>query len=664
MPSAKELLVELINEDIGFIPADGTGPESLYFLSPKSPIDTIHEPLQLHASEIRLLSIHPSSSENDKIECSLATLLLHDNLKFTALSYVWGNPDITESITVNGKQMNVTTNLASALRHIRATGIREILDSIWIDAICINQQNILERNHQVQIMGSIYRAATLVLSWLGPDADNSTLAMNLVHRLGKAHQYAQSEGDSSLSWFEDFPEIWSNPLDVFVDPNHVFSAVTNLSRRPLFSRGWIFQESFLAKSQVFMCGHEAVTAQQLHQFKAFFTDLESLYSKPHFIDGISWTFLGSGICQWEFDSAQWWKRYFSQQGIRPTLCVLLMATAHLQVSEPQDKIFSLLGMIDDKIDVDYGRPLADLFSQVSQIWLREMGTLGFLEWASFKDMERVHLTIPSWAPDWYTKKVKIYLGYNGHCSASADIGPYAEILMDTRVLRCKGILLDVGRISKPVILKGYDFIFSTFKNYILKESWQYPTGIARLQALFQTFMSNSPGIRGLKEFDMDQELFCCAGAAFLKEICTASGQDLSNGLDSLGFSSHTQFEVSFQNRFLGMDSTIRAPGWLSIHEAGLNDHDHQAILVSAISLSSWELYFFHTGNGYLGFSTCDIEPDDIICVLLGKRTLSVLRKLDSSYLFVGSCWILGFMNGEALKLVSEGQIGLQVFDIK
>jgi hypothetical protein len=86
--------------------------------------------------------------------------------------------------------------------------------------------------------------------------------------------------------------------------------------------------------------------------------------------------------------------------------------------------------------------------------------------------------------------------------------------------------------------------------------------------------------------------------------------------------------------------------------------------MSAIHLSSSVLYFFYTENGYLGFSTCDIESDDIICVLFGGKKLIVLRRLGSSYLFVGSCWILGFMNGEALDMLSQGQIGSQVFDIK
>jgi hypothetical protein len=234
-------------------------------------------------------------------------------------------------------------------------------------------------------------------------------------------------------------------------------------------------------------------------------------------------------------------------------------------------------MVDDKIDTDYRRPLAELFSQVAQIWLREMRTLDILDWAGLNYTESGHLRLPSWAPDWCAKKLKYLLGYNGYCSASADIGPYAVISVATRVLRCTGISLDVGRISKPVILTDYEVVFRTFQNYMFEESWQYPTGIPRLQALFQTFMSNSTSIGGLKEFDMEQELFCSLGAAFLQEICTTSGQDLSDGLNSLGFSISTQFGVSFQHRFLGVNSTIRGPEWLSIHEADPNNQYNSAI---------------------------------------------------------------------------------------
>lgn len=120
---------------------------------------------------IRLLTLLPSPSSTKPLKCRLHQVLL-DELKdpepkntYEALSYVWGAKNGTIPITCGGRKLLITPNCDSALRHLRHKLTRRVL---WIDAICIDQQSVEERNCQVPLMGEIYTAAKKVIIWLGP----------------------------------------------------------------------------------------------------------------------------------------------------------------------------------------------------------------------------------------------------------------------------------------------------------------------------------------------------------------------------------------------------------------------------------------------------------------------------------------------------------------
>lgn len=95
-----------------------------------------YNPLIPSRNQIRVLTLHSSKLE-DSIQCTLSTISLDCNPAFSALSYVWGDTNVTAEIIVDGTSIQVTTNLASALRHIRKV-FGQIV--IWVDALCINQK--------------------------------------------------------------------------------------------------------------------------------------------------------------------------------------------------------------------------------------------------------------------------------------------------------------------------------------------------------------------------------------------------------------------------------------------------------------------------------------------------------------------------------------------
>lgn len=164
-------------------------------LSPQIRYEFGYQPLDPRKREIRLIEIEPLTQYSglDEVEkeclvqCSLKHTSLSDTPRYTALSYAWGDPRITRPIILDGQNVDVTSNLESALRQLAFQRARDpgIAPALWVDAICIDQHNETERTHQVSRMDIIYRSATQTFIWLGPSRDDSRLAVDALLKLGQ-----------------------------------------------------------------------------------------------------------------------------------------------------------------------------------------------------------------------------------------------------------------------------------------------------------------------------------------------------------------------------------------------------------------------------------------------------------------------------------------------
>jgi hypothetical protein len=96
--------------------------------------------------EIRILTVEPGEF-SDPLECRLTVASLEDPPEYYALSYTWGNARIRRPVSINGKKIMVTPNLDVTLRYSREENQEVVL---WADAICINQDDVTEKNHQVR----------------------------------------------------------------------------------------------------------------------------------------------------------------------------------------------------------------------------------------------------------------------------------------------------------------------------------------------------------------------------------------------------------------------------------------------------------------------------------------------------------------------------------
>ncbi|KAE8447488.1 hypothetical protein EG329_010761 [Mollisiaceae sp. DMI_Dod_QoI] len=154
----------------------------------------------LHNSQDFRLLILNRGAGRGRIKCRLFPSNLDNPCVYTALSYTWldshyhsheghqREADRTDNILVDGHQFPVTTNLYSALWHLRSPTEQK---TFWIDAICIDQTNIEEKNHQVELMQEIYERAANVVAWLGRSYDRSSNAMRVIRDITREQDHRQ-----------------------------------------------------------------------------------------------------------------------------------------------------------------------------------------------------------------------------------------------------------------------------------------------------------------------------------------------------------------------------------------------------------------------------------------------------------------------------------------
>ncbi|KAH7400310.1 heterokaryon incompatibility protein-domain-containing protein [Cadophora sp. MPI-SDFR-AT-0126] len=182
------------------------------------------------ADEIRILSVEAGTHE-DPIRCQLHHIKLSEKPVYEALSYMWG-PTVFKTISLNGQNHQVRQNLWQALIHLRLKNSNLI---IWIDAVCINQDDKDERNQQVMQMGQIYSRAARVLAWLGLADPSTGEAMTVLKRL---------EGPS-----------WRRTLSKMKISQIETEAIEILCSRDYWGRLWIVQEIHLAYDVLICCGY-------------------------------------------------------------------------------------------------------------------------------------------------------------------------------------------------------------------------------------------------------------------------------------------------------------------------------------------------------------------------------------------------------------------------
>jgi hypothetical protein len=145
-----------------------------------------HKPFITLGQEIRLLQLLDSSTE-DQVSIKLTQLAEPSQVSYIAISYRWGDPSATKEIWINSLSYNVTESLYEALLRLQKYQGQIGKSGIyfWIDAICIDQNNLNEKSHEVSRMRTIYEDAEYVICWLGSSAEDSDLAISQISKVGQ-----------------------------------------------------------------------------------------------------------------------------------------------------------------------------------------------------------------------------------------------------------------------------------------------------------------------------------------------------------------------------------------------------------------------------------------------------------------------------------------------
>ncbi|TGO40538.1 hypothetical protein BHYA_0035g00120 [Botrytis hyacinthi] len=312
------------------------------------------------------------------------------NPKYEALSYVWGSTENRITAHVLGETLStiqIGASLAVALRQLRYTDRPRTL---WVDSICINQNDIPERSHEIGRMRNIFSFAYRTIIWLGEEADDSTSALSTIEHFAGQVEYiggglvAYTPGTKLLEWRHSNFHL---PYDT-----KTWSSIRALFRRSWFSRVWVLQEALLGdqRSSV-QCGNTSIPFTALRKTMLV---LGRKVTTPSDIRSQLLSY-SPGVLP---DSMR-------------ELPELLRWAKHRNCSDPRDKIYGVLGLVSpliaEGITCDYSIPVAEVYKSAVLSHINVTKRLHLLQHCQL--IQRFG-DGPSWVPNWSFEDKSIMIG--------------------------------------------------------------------------------------------------------------------------------------------------------------------------------------------------------------------------------------------------------------
>ncbi|KAK3997893.1 heterokaryon incompatibility protein-domain-containing protein [Cladorrhinum sp. PSN332] len=524
--------------------------------------------------------------------------------EYEALSYTWGSPADPETAYIrednddddkspkNYSQLPIGRNLASAIRHLRDPEHKRVL---WIDALCIDQSDINERDSQVGRMDSIYRLAKKVVIWLGPEANDSKHALETLEHLGR-QAFLTVDGFSYASLDATEPEL-ADPETPLPWEKKTWLAVRDLLSRPWFERLWIVQEIQLAEEAVLVCGKKQIPWPV---FGYGYTTMRNNDVWPaecisrSEIRNICLLFYGNDV------RSPIVERFL---GMKSQLCV-----------DPRDFIYGTLGMVTPafkaKIEPHYGLPVERVYQDAAVAHIEHVQRLEILKLCH--QVGRRVDDIPSWVPDFSAPAVVGLQPWEqfaaGYSRAWVEFSPSRPNIMKAAGVRCAV----VKSATEPIPLDDPHKALQALRALEPRDldTWAapYPTGEPFKKAYAITLCQNSVRDR----FDRNT-------MPYLKNW---TKQDSPNALFG---------ERAEENQ----DGSIS----LTADEA------------FNISLLQGRPYVV-TEEGYIGFGSPGTKPGDIVCILLGSNDPIILRQQQpgesEDFTVIGDGYFYGLGDANAL----------------
>lgn len=541
-------------------------------------------------------------------------------------------------------------------------------------------------------MGSIYSQAQIVLSWLGSGIPEVGLALETFHFFYTKFGVLGDEELFSLWWMETHPQLCIQDAEDQPTKNRTWAAITKFLALPYWFRIWIFQEISLSGECILVCDSYLLNFVKLCVVCKRLRDLQLDLRgrgrmKPDFLSANIWRALSQYLDYTTINRFLWVKfLMLDQDEILPAQgWVIAKGGGRLLATNPKDHIYGLLGLTRIDISPDYtnATKLGDVYCQYVRVWLESQPTLAAdLEAAeneelrkSIGDMLKTPLdflahagiglydddsTLHSWVPN-YAATSKDTSGHAAIFMGNADNGvfetrPDDDAIVQDGSLIVTGVRIDtvVGReaIPKPDELSN-STLAAYFQNFVTRKP-TYVTGIQALQAIFRVAMRHQGDINDL------QSLLRVIG--FLRVVFyNRRSFDPFEGFRHVGLGTGSAFYDSFSRIFCsGANlSALGLPNPAPHEDSQANTDDLRdgvAQAIMSLTIKSHRYQFVETVSGYLGLAPQGTRVDDIICVLKGCPVPVVLRKVGTHFVFVGTSFVEGLMDGEASSISEYGLI--------
>jgi len=567
---------------------------------------------------------------------------------YIALSYTWGDLGMTDTIFINGQPFEVTKNLHSALHQLRdskyfATGVK-----LWVDAICINQKDTRERSLQVQRMRDIYSQAFNTFVWLGPEADNSTRAINLLDLFAKGGGMLKVEGPTQERPFTSSEAALWIALYKFLD-------------RPYWKRVWILQEIIVSFSTLtIFCGERQLLLSDLklaassmgENFLAIKENIRHAYrfsglSEPRVSIKV---FLGR-IMQLNLPFLDMIKSNDSR-----SLPMLLDLSRTSEQTDLKDKLYAILCLLDRNIAChitpNYELPLWKVFTSFPKAMITASGRLEILRQCSFEDLD--DREVPSWVPNLTTIVHSNDMSLTAIYNACGNIPARFQFLQDDRGLQVIGFRID-----------SVDGLGCAFWDTIDSQSSitppsavanAYATEQAVRKALYRSLVAAGKEETGTDDSAWEQLLNLPASPPSWYD------GDTKRDLESIH---------EFMNVNKGLQVCGRELGeWLSSNGSH-GSHLEEPSTASKVSAFYSRILLVHTNRrlmttsqGRVGVAPKAAENGDIICIFFGSSTPMIIRLIpgfENCFSLVGECYVDGVMDGEALDWLLTEKCQLENF---
>ena len=585
------------------------------------------EPLYqlLEADQIRLLTI---LSIDPTIDCLLEISTLTEasagRRPYNALSYFWGSEPFSETVSCNGIPLNITPSLFDTLREIYLyqEGNPEQRRPIWIDAICLNQQDQTELEVQVPIMYDIYSRACIVLVYLGSSKDNSDFAMTSIENL---RDRLKAIPDQLIPYYT-LPE-----QGLEAEGHRIWTTIEDLLARPWFSRVWTFQEATIAEGIIFGCGSKWLSGDIL-------LDLGIELNKKSLIGLVERrarrrTYETGSRTGRQLLRGLGRSRQAYQKNKSIDIGSLLSSTRGRNCKEPVDHLWGMLGLMQPKIRnavrssgwIDYS------VTGRSQFW---RSYIQFSKWMVENDNQLRLLSrarslfkpqeLPSWCPNWASAERTEGLSFTYNCGYDTEESRRSEITADVYRdrIRVPGFRIDtIDQVVKQ--RSGLDSLLNilAWESHCLELSRRVYNSDSVPEAHRRTLIGDL-----LYRDKENYRLPCEQDPEYNYNLWRASLEKML--AEDLGERELNQSVVEYQ-------------AWIEYNESFTMICEGRA--------------FFSTSKGRIGLGPSDVAKGDVVCVFYSGSPLYVIRFKDRNGKgeeaeLVGEAYVYGLMlKGQAFN---------------